>query len=220
MSETPPIDGDAIAAARLLWDYHCIYHAPRAADAIIGLGSYDLRVAERCADLHAAGFAPLVLFTGGAGNWTSGLYASSEAAAFRDRALECGVPSDAILIEEEATNIGENVRFSRALLPEARTVFLVTKPQTQRRCLATAERQWPSVDAIVTAPLHDFADQPTPHHPMAGLIGEMVGDTWRMVAYPKRGFQSEQPIPDGVREAFDLLVSRGFTRHLPDEALE
>lgn len=219
MSETSRIDAEVLAAAGVLWDYHCIYHEPRAADAIIGLGSYDLRVADRCAELHAAGLAPTILFTGGAGNWTSGLYASSEAAAFRDRALENGVPGDAILIEEKAANIGENLRFSKGLLPDLGTAILVTKPQTQRRCLATAQRQWPSIEAIVTAPLHRMEEQPTPHHPMESLICEMVGDTWRMKTYPQRGFQSEQPMPGAVRDAFDVLVAGGFTRHLPPEAL-
>jgi len=219
MSQTSRIDPESLAAARLLWDYHRIHHAPKPADAIIGLGSYDLRVADRCAELHAAGLAPVVLFTGGAGNWTAGLYASSEAAAFRDRALARGVPPEAVLIEEEATNIGENLRFSLALLPGLRSAILVTKPQTQRRCLATAQRQWPSIEAIVTAPLHGMEEQPTAHHPMASLICEMVGDTWRMTAYPRRSFQSEQPMPEAVGAAFELLVSRGFTQHLPAEAL-
>ncbi|HCH71013.1 MAG TPA: YdcF family protein, partial [Ochrobactrum sp.] len=38
-------------AARVLWDYHCIYDPLETADVIIGLGSYDPRVAERAADL-------------------------------------------------------------------------------------------------------------------------------------------------------------------------
>ncbi|MFZ2101123.1 MAG: YdcF family protein [Oricola sp.] len=205
-----------IAAAEMLWDYHCIYEPPREADAIVGLGSYDLRVADWCAELYEAGFAPVILFTGGTGNWTSGLYPSSEAAAFRDRAQERGVRPDAIVLEERATNIGENMRYSRAILPLARTVILVTKPQTQRRCLATAQMQWPEIDAVVTAPLHGLADQPTPHHTMEDLICEMVGDMWRMTDYAARGFQSEQPIPDDAQRAYDYLVGRGYTRHIPE----
>jgi len=220
MNGNPLIDPDAIAAAQVLWDYHCIYQEPRSADAIVGLGSYDLRVAERCAELYQAGFAPVIVFTGSAGNWTSGLYSSSEAAAFRDQVFESGVPEAAIMLEEKATNIGENLRFSKALLPAARTVILVTKPQTQRRCLATAEQQWQSAETIVTAPLHGLTEQPTPHHTMEDLICEMVGDVWRMTAYPQRGFQSEQPVPDTVRTAFKFLVSRGFTRHLPEQESE
>lgn len=215
MNANPRADADAIGAAQILWDYHCIYEPPRAADAIVGLGSYDLRVADWCADLHESGFAPVILFTGASGNWTADLYAGSEAAAFRDRALARGVASNAILLEERATNIGENLRFSSAALPFARTVILVTKPQTQRRVLATAERQWRKVEAIVTAPLHGFLEQPTPHHPMEELICEMVGDMWRMQTYPKLGYQSEQTLPAEVKDAFDYLVARGFTRHLP-----
>ncbi|WP_193175486.1 YdcF family protein [Oricola nitratireducens] len=215
MSAPPEANAEDLRAAEVLWDYHCIYEPPRQADAIVGLGSYDLRVADWCADLYESGFAPVILFTGAAGNWTAGLYAGSEAAAFRDRALERAVPRGAILLEERATNIGENLRFSSASLPFARTVILVTKPQTQRRVLATAERQWRKVEAIVTAPLHGFIDQPTPHHSMEDLICEMVGDVWRIKTYPTLGYQSEQPLPADVKDAFDYLVARGFTRHLP-----
>jgi uncharacterized SAM-binding protein YcdF (DUF218 family) len=211
------IDDEDIRAAEVLWDYHCIYNPPRPADAIVGLGSYDLRVADWCAELYDAGFAPLVLFTGATGNWTSELYGSSEAAAFADRAEQAGVPRHAMMLEERATNIGENLRFTAATLSSAKSIIFVTKPQTQRRCLATIERQWPGLDAIVTAPLHGFHEQPSSHHGLEALICEMVGDIWRMKTYPAKKFQSVQPVPEEVECAFRHLAARGFTAHLPDD---
>jgi hypothetical protein len=53
---TKPIAATVIAAAKTLWGYHCIYDAPAPADAIVGLGSYDLRVADRCTALFADGY--------------------------------------------------------------------------------------------------------------------------------------------------------------------
>ncbi|MCY0153150.1 YdcF family protein [Hoeflea alexandrii] len=106
--------------AQALWDYHNTGTSLEQADVIVGLGSYDLRVADRCAELYAEGWAPLVIFTGASGNWTSGKLAGSEAQAFSDRAIALGVPQHAVRLEETATNISENIRFVRAHAPGAK----------------------------------------------------------------------------------------------------
>lgn len=211
MSTLPP---DILAAAAVLWDYHCTPDPLGPADAIVGLGSYDLRVADRCAALFDQGLAPRILFTGASGNWTSGLYQHSEAAAFAARARTRGVPDCAITLEETATNIGENLTRAAASLPGAATLILVTKPQTQRRVRATAKAQIAAIQTMVTAPDHGLQDQPTGVMDMTGLINEMVGDLQRMRDYPARGFQAPEPIPDSVATAFDQLVAAGYTAHL------
>lgn len=208
------------AAAKTLWAFHCVYHPLAAAEAIVGLGSYDVRVASRCAALFHEGYAKTIVFTGAAGNWTKDLYHTNEAEAFKRQAMRDGVPEHAIIVEPRATNIGENMRFCAELLPNATQVILVTKPQTQQRCLATANKQWPQVRAQVTAPHIDFEDQPLPHHPYHDLVCEMVGDLERMQTYAQRGFQTEVPIPETVHTAFDLLVAAGFTRHLSEDRLK
>ncbi|TCD14361.1 YdcF family protein [Oricola cellulosilytica] len=217
MSQELRITEQDLGAAEVLWEFHCVYDTPRPADAIIGLGSYDLRVADWCAELYLAGFAPFILFTGSAGNWTRDLYGMTEAEAFAQRAEKAGVPADAVLLEKRATNIGENLRFARAILPTIHSAIIATKPQTQRRCQATLKHQWARLDAMITAPLIRFREQPTEHHGMQALICEMVGDIWRMNAYPARGFQSEHPVPESVERAFAYLVGRGYTAHIPDE---
>lgn len=203
-----------LEAAQTLWDFHCVYDALSQADAIIGLGSYDIRVATRCAALFNEGLAPRIIFTGASGNWTHALFPATEAEAFRDHAHQLGVPPDAITVEAHATNIGENIRFSAALVPGAKKVIIVTKPQTQRRCLATVQKQSPDVTAMVTAPVTGFADQPLPHHDQRALMCEMVGDTQRMATYVSIGFQMDVALPATVTAAFDTLVAAGFVDHL------
>ncbi|EEX89588.1 conserved hypothetical protein [Brucella ceti M644/93/1] len=105
-----------LTAAKVLWDYHCIYDPLEGADIIIGLGSYDPRVAERASDLYLEGLAPWLIFTGRSGRGTDKLYKASEAEAFAEIAIRRGVPERAIIIEPNATNIGENIRFSREKL--------------------------------------------------------------------------------------------------------
>ena len=207
-------DDEEMAAARLLWDYHRLDQLLRPCRVIVGLGSYDLRVADRCADLFQAGFADRVLFTGGSGNRTGGLYARSEAASFAERAVARGVPSDAILTEERAANLGENIRFAKDLIGAGTgPVLFVTKPQTMRRCRATVLKQWPDVEAVMAAPRTTFEEQPTDAYPLDMLINEMVGDLWRMIEYPKLGFQIEEEVPEGAREASIFLASHGYDRH-------
>ncbi|WP_394689797.1 YdcF family protein [Hoeflea sp.] len=208
-------DRSVMDCAQVLWDYHNAGTPLDKADIVVGLGSYDLRVADRCAELYGNGLAPLIIFTGATGNWTSGRFAGSEARAFSERAVALGVPRDAIRLEERATNIGENIRFVRAQAPGAGEVIWVTKPQTQRRVSATLQVNWPDVVSMITAPQHRLAAQPLADHSFEALAAEMVGDVWRMAAYVDKGFQGHQPVGTDVQMAFDALVAAGFTSHLP-----
>ncbi|MCR9136034.1 MAG: YdcF family protein [Alphaproteobacteria bacterium] len=202
------------AAADVLWQYHCIFDTPVPSDVIIGLGSYDLRVADRCAALFHQGLATEILFTGHSGHWTRGQFEQTEASRFLSRAVECDVPAEAIILEERATNIGENIRFAAHLVRDDASAILVTKPQTQRRCLATAQKQWSGGRTIITAPLHDRTEQPIPGFDERHLICEMVGDLKRILTYPDAGFQSRQDIPDAVTDAYRFLIDCGYTAHL------
>ena len=208
------MEPDLLRAAETLWRYHCIYDPLQPADIIVGLGSYDLRVADRCANLYRQGLAPKILFTGHEGHWTRDRFDTSEARAFADQAINRGIPSRSILLEERATNIGENISYAAEIAGSNATAILVTKPQTQRRCHATAKKQWPRATTFVTAPLHAFEHQPTADFALSHLICEMVGDLNRIRIYPEAGFQIPQDIPDEVANAFDLLVENGFTSHL------
>jgi uncharacterized SAM-binding protein YcdF (DUF218 family) len=209
------MNSDTRDAARMLWQFHRVNDELHRADMIVGLGSYDLRVAARCADLFKDGFAPGIIFTGAAGNWTKDLFSHSEAEAFGNYAHQLGVPLDKIVLEPFATNIGQNIQYSAALVPEATRVIFVTKPQTQRRCKATAQKQWPLEKIMVTAPTTAFENQPLKHHDERAFICEMVGDLERMRIYAKQGFQTETDIPKAVGDAFRFLVDAGFTDHLP-----
>ena len=206
---------DHLTNALILWNYHNQSEPLEKAELIVGLGSYDLRVADRCMELFDQSFAPQICFSGASGNWTSGLFETSEAAAFADRAIQLGAPENSITIEEEAHNIGENIALTRNLFPEVERVIWVTKPQTQRRVSATLDVQLSEISSFVTAPNHNFQAQPTDTHTMHDLFCEMVGDIWRIAAYPELGYMAEQVISEDVRSAYDALVAAGFTDHLP-----
>jgi uncharacterized SAM-binding protein YcdF (DUF218 family) len=204
--------------ARKLWDYHHLYHTPVPSDCILVLGSHDLRVAERGAELYLQGLAPILLFSGGLGNVTKGIWKDPEADRFARIALDMGVPAEAIFIENQSTNTGENILFTQRLLEDKglhpQTFLLVQKPYMERRSYATFKKHWPDKDLIVTSPQIAFEDYPTPEIPMERVIQIMVGDLQRIRIYPEKGFQIAQEIPDAVWAAYERLVEWGFTQHL------
>jgi uncharacterized SAM-binding protein YcdF (DUF218 family) len=210
------ITADILADAKTLWRFHKIDTHLHPADAIVGLGSYDLRVADQAATLFHNKLAPLVIFTGARGNWTNGL-AGTEADLFAERAIVLGVPNTAIVRERTATNIGENIRLTAGLLPASPHCIFVTKPQTTRRCLATVQKQWPDCHAHICCPQTSFEEQPMSDHTLTDLINEMVGDLWRLLTYPAKGFQVPVSIPPTVLRAYNQLRAAGFTGHIPSD---
>jgi hypothetical protein len=45
----------------------------------------------------------------------------------------------------------------------------------------------------------------------------MMGDLQRIWIYARRGWSAPQYLPQEVRDAYEKLVSLGFTKHLIDE---
>lgn len=208
--------------AKILWNYH--RHLDKLPDlinshkrVIIGLGSYDLRVAEYCAELCLQGYASKILFSGKSGNWTVGRWSETEAEVFAKCAIESGVPASAILLEKNASNIGENIKFSKELLFTELThgideIILVTKPNTTRRAYATFMVYWSEISLTVSAPDIKFAELAT-GRTTKDLIDELVGDTERIISYPAQGYQIIQEIPEPVMQAYVKLKSAGYTSH-------
>lgn len=212
------ITNEVLTEARKLWDYHHLYHTPAPSDCILVLGSHDLRVAERGAELYLQGLAPILIFSGGLGNVTKGLWKDPEADRFARIALDMGVPAEAIFIENRSTNTGENILFTQRLLEDKglhpRSFLLVQKPYMERRSYATFKKHWPDKELIVTSPQISFEDYPTAEIPLESVIQIMVGDLQRIRIYPVKGFQIEQEIPGEVWAAYERLLGWGFTRHL------
>jgi uncharacterized SAM-binding protein YcdF (DUF218 family) len=206
----------------VLWNYHGLGHKLSAADAILTLCSHDTTVAARAAELFAEGWAPLVIFSGGAGSITARLWSDPEANHFARMAMELGVPAERIIIENRSTNTGENILFTRRLLAESgvdpQTLILVHKPYMERRSYATFKRLWPEKHVVVTSPqisLEDYFGDRSPQSLSADeIINILVGDLQRIRVYAEKGFQIPQDIPDEVWRAFEALVAAGYDKRL------
>ena len=186
------------------------------------LCSHDTSVAEYAAQLFLDAWAPLLIFSGGAGAITQRLFTEAEADRFAAIAIDVGVPADRIIVENRSTNTGENVQFTRALLAtraiDVRTFILVQKPYMERRTFATFRKVWPEPGVCVTSPrvsLDQYLTRYTNEALSADdVISIMVGDLQRIHLYPGKGFQIPQPIPEDVWIAFRELVAAGYDRHL------
>ncbi|MFE7004568.1 YdcF family protein [Streptomyces griseus] len=206
------------ADAQLLWDYHQMHHELRPCSVAIGLGSHDLGVADTTADLYKRGMMPLIVFTGATSPTTRERMPRGEAVHYRERALELGVPSSAVLVEPNARNTGQNISLSKALLEEAgadvSSVLLVSKPYEERRAYATACKLWPQVEFVSASTPLTFDDYVGENGSGKLVVDMLVGALQRLLMYPDRGFITRQLVPIPVIEAYSRLCGSGFTSRL------
>lgn len=149
-------------------------------------------LANHAADLYEQGYFGLIAVTGGVPD-KNGV---TEAAHMRDVLLKRGVPADAILSEEKATNTGENVINTRALLErekgkgDIKSVIGIGQMHAARRFVMTLERHWPEVKKMFTAPNYynvsreEFYKDPV-------LRTEVLHEYRKIPAYRSTGFIRE-----------------------------
>ena len=216
------IDESVRRLVETLWNYHRLNHQLSKADAILVLCSHDTSVAERAAQLFLDGWAPLLIFSGGRGSITARLWTEPEADHFARIAVGLGVPAQQILIENQSTNTGDNILFTRQLLEERGLdpdrLILVQKPYMERRSYATFKRLWPDKEVTVTSPQVSFdeyfANRAAEVPSTDEVINILVGDLHRIRVYPEQGFQIPQEIPEEVWSAFESLVAAGYDKRL------
>ena len=211
-----------IYLAKTLWDYHFLRHDLAPSDIILVLCSNDLRVADHAAEVYGRGLAPLVVFSGGIAHQNDLLatgWDRPEARVLAERAVARGLPGDKIILEEKATNTGENFSLTAGLLAARGINFssaiLVQKPFMLRRAYATGLKRWPDKKLKITGQdvsLENYlsASGKSPDD----IINIIVGDTQRMRLYAERGYQVPQDIPADVWDAYERLVAAGYDRHI------
>ena len=207
---------------QVLWDYMKLDQPLRKADCIVGFGNFNTNIARRAAELYLQGYAPYVLFTGGLGRNTLGMLPEPEAHRFAKVAMECGVPEEALLLEDRSTNTKENIEFTRQLLQDRGIphghILGVHQPFMERRITATMGVYWPGQSFSVTSPqvtipqyLEDSLKQGVT---LEAAISVIVGDFQRIELYAQLGYQLPQYIPQNTWDAFHQLVDMGYDKQL------
>ena len=207
---------------KILWNYHRLNEDVKKSDVILGFGSHDLHVAKRCAQLFLDGYGNMIIFTGGYGRITENLWNMAEAEKFAQIAIKMGVPKNKIIIEDKASNTGENISNTKEILKNINlspsSFIVVDKPYRERRTFATLKKQWPEINFVITSPKFTYEEYcdfySNGEISKDEFISIMVGDTQRIYLYGKNGFQIEQEIPSKVWEAYNKLVYWDFNKHL------
>ncbi|WP_209648070.1 YdcF family protein [Kibdelosporangium banguiense] len=212
------VSDDEWADAELVWEYHQLHHCLQPCSAAIGLGCNDLGVATYAAELYHRGLFPIIVFSGATSRDTWGVFPRGEAVHYRERAMDLGVPAEAILVEPHATNTGDNITLSQMVLRSSGlridSLLLVSMPYMERRAYATCRQAWPEVTPICASAPLTFEEYVKVMGDSALVIDMMVGDLQRVMEYPKRGFAIAQEVPEQVQTAYKRLVSAGFTSRL------
>lgn len=211
-------------ALGVLWDFLFEQDELEKADLILGFGCNDTAIAGRAARLFMDGWAPRLLFSGGLGKGTEGVFAKSEAETFADVAAGMGVPRERIWLETRSVHTGENLAFSRRLLKEkgfeSGTVIVVHRPTMGRRIRAALDRQW--ADAGMRFLISPETTTPEEHLrrlTASGIteeeaVSNIVGDFQRMDLYARLGYQAPRHIPPAAWTAFETLVKMGYGKYV------
>lgn len=207
---------ETIHHSQVLWDYHAMSSPVKTADCILVLGSHDVRPAEHAAKLYHEGKSALVICSGGYGKVTRDIWNEPESVHFKRILLTHGVPDKSILVEDKATNTGENFTLAKDLVSRLgisiSTGIIVTKPYMGRRAFATGNKQWPGVAWQVSGPDVSLGKYPNEEVSLEQTINLMVGDLQRIAIYPSKGFQIQQDIPEEVWASYRFLVDAGFDK--------
>lgn len=204
---------------RILWDYMRLGETLEKCDCILGLGCHDLSIPRVCADLYHKGYGDIIIFSGGTGKATDGVFKKSEAEIFCDIAVDAGVPREKIYLEKESTNTGDNFRFTKKLIEDndlkVDTFLLVHKPYMERRSYAAFMANIKDKKCIVTSEDISFDEYfgRQSEEEIKETINILVGDVLRMKIYAEKGWQIEQEIPDKVWEAMNELRKLGYDKY-------
>ncbi len=213
---------DYLPHLQILWDYLSLRQEVQKADVIVGFGCYDDNVARRVAELYLQGYAPKILFTGGLGRNTTGLFTETEAEKFAKVAISRGVPAEDILLENKSTNTKENIHFTRALLEERGIphdrMLGVHKPYMERRIHAAMGVYWPeqafSVTSFQQTLEEAFEEAKRQGMEELNTISTIVGDFQRIELYAQKGYQLPQFISEEAWDAYHALVDMGYDSQL------
>lgn len=214
-----------LAATQTLWDYNReVATQPQSTDLLLVMGTNDLGVPRYAATLPANHAFGTIVVTGGVAHENAlhtEPFGGLEATVFQQTMHGLGCPEDTILVEDAALNTGDNITKTRALLQAhgiaVRTGHLVHTPTMQRRALATAMRQWPEVEWTVSCQSITLSEYLT-NIDTTRFINGLVGDTFRILDYPARGYQVAMDMPETVRQAMQILIDAGYNRMLPKTA--
>ncbi|MFA4955040.1 MAG: YdcF family protein [Patescibacteria group bacterium] len=195
-------------AAQTIWDFLLVSEPIEKAEAIFVFGSNNMRVPAHAVALFNQGLAPLILVSGNAPRLKKAIFSKPEAVVFTDALRQAGIAASSILLETQATNTGENVRFGMEKLSENGTVptrlILISKPPHMLRCKATFKRHFPDLKTFASpspGEMEIYLEMSRQNRPDEDPIKRLAEEIERLVKYSELGYIEKVEIPQSVMEA-------------------
>lgn len=215
------MEQEVLENIRILYEYMKINDKLEKSDLIMGCGCANLEIPKKCAKLYFEGYGKRILFAGGLGKTTKKLFLKPEAQIYKEIAIACGVPEEAIIVEEQSTTTPQNFKNAIKILKqkqiEYQKIIIVHSAITTRRTLATAKAYLKNVKIAMTTvqtSFEEFMERLEKRHLLNETICVLVGNIQRMMIAPQMGYQVEEDVPLAVLEAYEFLKQKGYSKYI------
>lgn len=154
-------------------------------------------LAEHAARLYHKGYFKRIVVSGGVPVEDGTL----EAHKMRDVLLSRGVKASDILVEDKATNTGENVQYTMALLKaraeldEVKSIIGIGRVHAARRFLMTLQRHWPEPVKMFSTP-NDFNTPKKKYYLSRAFRRAVLGEYRKIYPYLEKGFIADIDLKD------------------------
>lgn len=215
------MEQEVLENIKILYDYMNINDQLEKSDIIMGCGCANLQIPRRCAQLYLRGYGEYIVFSGGLGKTTKKLFHKPEAQIYKEIALECGVPEQKIIVEDQSTTTPQNFKNTISILQQKKvkhnSMIIVHSVITTRRTLATAKAFLNNTKIYMTTvntSFEEFINRLEKSQLLYETICVLVGNIQRMIIAPQMGYQVEEVVPKEVIEAYYFLKEKGYIKYI------
>ena len=155
-----------------------------------------LKFAEEILFLYRQGYFTNVIISGGVTDQSN----DSEASILAHALLSHGIPEHMMLIEDKATNTGQNVTFTREKVKEfgVTDLLLIGKISSMRRYIMTVRKQWPEIRRICCHGVNYFSCPVDQWWKDREFRTRVMSECRKIPFYVEKGFISDVPIINGI----------------------
>lgn len=201
---------------KYITDYMLVETPLRPADLCFVFGGQNAdHLADHAAKLYHQGLCKHILVSGGVATDDGRL----ECDRMRDRLVEKGVPEDIILVENQATNTGENVTCGMKLidrkigLENVNSVIGIGQIHASRRFIMTLEKHWPDVVKMFSTPNYYPVDRKD-WHKDEKFRDDVMREFNKVAPYKKQGFIAEVDLDDMAKKIEKLPPAPAARRRI------
>ncbi len=175
------------------------------------------QLADHAAKLYKQGFFKKIIVSGGVATDDG----TMEADRMQARLIGWGIPKENIIVEDKATNTGENVIYSMDLidkeigLKNVNSLVAIGQIHASRRFVMTLERHWPEVIKMFTAPNY-YPVARKDWHKDKQFKEDVLREMEKVKPYIKKGYTVEIDLKEIARKIAKLkannIISSGYKK--------